>query len=52
MQKQKKLDFDCKNIKVIPQFAEDTCWFNAILMASLYSQRSRKLMKLMSKKWK
>ena len=52
MPKQKKLDFDCKNIKVIPQFAEDTCWFNAILMASLYSQRSRKLMKLMSKKWK
>ena len=52
MPKQKTLDFDCKNIKIIPQFAEDTCWFNAILMASLYSQRSRKLMKLMSKKWK
>jgi len=33
----------CTNLDVIPQFL-DTCWFNAILMASLYSQGSRNIL--------
>jgi hypothetical protein len=33
----------CDNIITIPQYRE-TCWFNAILMAIFYSQRSRKLL--------
>ena len=33
----------CNKIITIPQF-ESTCWFNAILMAILYSQNSRKLL--------
>jgi len=40
----------CSNIATIPQFG-GTCWFNAILMASLYSQNSRKLLLRISKKW-
>ena len=47
----KKDDFDCNKIKVIPQYKEDTCWFNAMLMISLYSNRSRKLMRRISKQW-
>ena len=37
-----KLEF-CNKIVTIPIF-KDTCWFNAILMALLYSQNSRKLL--------
>uniref|UniRef100_A0A6C0CEU9 Uncharacterized protein n=1 Tax=viral metagenome TaxID=1070528 RepID=A0A6C0CEU9_9ZZZZ len=33
----------CNNVVTIPQFI-GTCWFNAILMAILYSQNSRKLL--------
>jgi len=33
----------CKKVVTIPQFIE-TCWFNSILMAILYSQNSRKLL--------
>ena len=33
----------CKKVVTIPQFI-GTCWFNAILMAILYSQNSRKLL--------
>jgi hypothetical protein len=33
----------CKKVVTIPQFI-GTCWFNAILMALLYSQNSRKLL--------
>jgi len=34
---------DCSNVMTIPQFG-GTCWFNAILMAVLYSQNSRKIL--------
>ena len=40
----------CNNITAIPQFG-GTCWFNAILMATLYSKRSRKLILRISKNW-
>jgi hypothetical protein len=40
----------CNDLKVIPQFV-GSCWFNAILMASLYSQYSRKILINVSKKW-
>jgi len=42
----------CKNFDVIPQFS-GTCWFNAILMASLYSQGSRNILlnKIKDNKW-
>ena len=40
----------CNNITAIPQFG-GTCWFNAILMATLYSKRSRKLVLRISKNW-
>jgi len=40
----------CNNIATIPQFG-GTCWFNSILMASLYSHNSRKLMLNISKDW-
>lgn len=33
----------CNNVITIPQY-EPTCWFNAILMAILYSQNSRKFL--------
>ena len=48
--KAKKEDDFCSNIAVIPQFNE-TCWFNAILMAAFYSQQSRLLIKFTSKSW-
>jgi len=41
----------CNNISVIPDFKE-TCWFNAILMSSFYSQEMRKIMIEQSKTWK
>jgi hypothetical protein len=48
----KKQDkFDCSKIRVIPQISDNTCWFNAMLMIALYSDKSRKLMKKISKKW-
>ena len=34
---------DCTNIDVIPQY-KGTCWFNAILMTTLYSQGSRNIL--------
>ena len=41
----------CSEISVIPQYI-GTCWFNAILMNSFYSQAMRKLMiKKVSKTW-
>jgi len=43
------MDF-CSDISVIPQF-KGTCWFNAILMSSFYSQEMRKLMIKQSKTW-
>jgi len=46
----KKEDDICGNIKVIPQFIGN-CWFNSILMASLYSQLSRKVVLRASLKW-
>ena len=36
------MSFNCIDLEVIPQYIE-SCWFNAILMASLYSQGSRKI---------
>ena len=41
----------CTDISVIPQFV-GTCWFNAILMITLYSENMRKLLIKESKKWK
>ena len=38
----KRIEF-CREIDVIPQFG-GTCWFNAILMAILYSQGSRSIL--------
>jgi len=42
----------CTNLDVIPQFL-GTCWFNAILMASLYSQGSRNILfqKIKNNNW-
>jgi len=40
----------CNDLKVIPQFV-GSCWFNAFLMATLYSQYSRKILINASKKW-
>ena len=40
----------CKDISVIPQFG-GTCWFNAILMITLYSQNMRKILIKEAKKW-
>lgn len=40
----------CETIATIPQFG-GTCWFNAILMATLYSQKSRKLLLKVYKDW-
>lgn len=41
----------CSNLEVIPQY-NDTCWFNAILMACFYSQKMRKLLiNKVSKTW-
>ena len=41
----------CLDLKVIPQF-NGTCWLNAIMMASLYSQGSQYLVKKVAKTWK
>lgn len=41
----------CLDISVIPQYI-GTCWFNAILMITLYSENMRKLLIKESKKWK
>lgn len=41
---------NCINLAVIPQFG-GTCWFNAILMISLYSQETRKVLIKSSKTW-
>lgn len=41
---------NCENLPIIPQFTQ-TCWFNAILMVSLYSQGLKKYMKIASKNW-
>ena len=41
----------CTNIDVIPQYIRDTCWFNAILMATLYSENSRNKLLEISKNW-
>jgi hypothetical protein len=41
---------NCTDINVIPQY-RNTCWFNAVLMSSLYSQQSRLLLKKLSKDW-
>ena len=44
------MENNCENLKVIPQFL-GTCWFNAFLMSTLYSQNARKIMIKVSKKW-
>lgn len=41
---------NCANLSLIPQFS-GTCWFNAILTASLYSQHTRKAIIKASKTW-
>jgi hypothetical protein len=40
----------CDELNVIPQFT-GSCWFNAILMATLYSQNARKVLLKTSKTW-
>ena len=40
----------CLNLDIIPQFT-NTCWFNAILMVSLYSQGLKRVMLKTSKNW-
>jgi hypothetical protein len=40
----------CSNVISLKQYGE-TCWFNAILMAVLYSDKSRKLLLKKSKAW-
>ena len=45
----KNKDF-CTDISVIPQYG-GSCWFNAILMATLYSEKSRKILFKEVKKW-
>ena len=40
----------CNFVNTIPQFG-GTCWFNSILMASLYSEGSRNHLLKLSKKW-
>ena len=41
----------CDKITTIPQFG-GTCWFNAILMAAIYSEQSRKVLLKLSENWK
>ena len=43
-------DFCTKRLTIFPQY-KGTCWFNALLMATLYSQRSRKLILSKSDAW-
>jgi hypothetical protein len=45
-----KKDFCIKKLTIFPQY-KGTCWFNALLMATLYSQRSRKLILSKSDEW-
>jgi len=40
----------CSNLEVIPQVS-GTCWFNAMLMALLYSQETRKITYELSLEW-
>ena len=40
----------CNEMNVIPQFS-GTCWFNAILMSTLYSQNARRVLLKASKTW-
>jgi hypothetical protein len=40
----------CDKVTTIPQFG-GTCWFNAILMATIYSGESRKVLLKLSKNW-
>lgn len=40
----------CSNLSIIPQFL-DTCWFNTLLMAVLYSQNSRNMLYEITKDW-
>jgi len=40
----------CTDISVIPQYG-GSCWFNAILMATLYSEKSRKILSKEVRKW-
>ena len=40
----------CDKVTTIPQFG-GTCWFNAILMATLYSQGSRAILLKLSENW-
>lgn len=40
----------CNELNTIPQFS-GSCWFNAILMALLYSQNARKVLLKTSKTW-
>ena len=45
------MDFNvCNFVNTVPQFG-GTCWFNSILMATLYSEKSRKLLLKLAKKW-
>ena len=45
------MDFNiCNFVNTVPQFG-GTCWFNSILMASLYSKNSRKLLIGLAKNW-
>lgn len=41
----------CSKVITIPQ-TEGTCWWNALLMAMLYSQHANKMWKHISKSWK
>ena len=41
---------NCANLSLIPQFS-GTCWFNVLLVASLYSQHTRKNIIKASKTW-
>lgn len=45
-----KQDFCTKNILFPAQYGP-TCWFNALLLCSLYSQQSRKAILKASKSW-
>jgi hypothetical protein len=40
----------CSEVITYPQYGE-TCWFNALIMAVLYSQHSRKLILNQAEKW-
>ena len=44
------MSVNCKKVLTLKQYGP-TCWFNSILMAVLYSEKSRKLLLENSKKW-